>query len=240
MIRSKSVYFSFLDTNFGIRTVAKHDKEIILDVYGSRINFSTNKRLRIAFRILVLICCNILTLVFVDGCILSRNNLAFSAMCPMTSGSDCFYYESGFSFVSKPFYCPPNEPISATNITAELIICFTWEIKSQTVISILNQLGICSSILCILGLYFKSLCSLARCKGWGTILTIVLGLAIIIIPIILWTVFRIMIHFILFMILLAAFALVLNALFLLYIVRKSNNQVTIQQSTTVDHKHVEL
>jgi hypothetical protein len=202
-------------------------------------NFSTNKKLRITLKVLILLCFSIITLIFVDRCILSRDYIALNAMCPMTSATNCFYYESALDFMSKSFYCPPNEPISATNITAELVLCFTWEIKSQTVISVLSQMGICSSILCLLGLFFKSLYHLASYQYWGTLLTIALGLAMIIVPIILWLVFRIAISFILFMIIFTAVLLLLNAFFLVRIVKISQNKIIVRQPTALDRKHVE-
>jgi hypothetical protein len=78
----KSTYYAFLDTNFGIHKLSKDDKEVILDVYGSKMNFSTNKKLRITLKVLVFVCFYIITLIFVDGCILSRNYIALNAMCP--------------------------------------------------------------------------------------------------------------------------------------------------------------
>lgn len=193
----QSAYVSFLNASFGIYEVPNDGKEMILDIYGSRVDFLTNKRLGMAVKVLVNLCFYIISLVFINGCILSTTILSLSSICPMASTSDCFSFESTASINFKPFYCPSNEPVSVTNITADLIICYTWKIKTQTIISILNQLGICSSILLLIGLFFKSLYYLARHKYWETLLTIAFGLAIVIIPVILWTVFGIIFSFIL-------------------------------------------
>jgi hypothetical protein len=158
----KSSYFSFISLMFGIYKVSNNDKVIMLDMYGTRVNFSAHRRFRIALRLLVLVCCFIISVVFVDGCILSTEVLAPNGICPTASPTDCFYYESHLIVNGRPFECPPSEPISTTNVTAETIVCHTWMITSQTVISILNQLGICSSILPLLGMFFKCLFYLAH------------------------------------------------------------------------------
>ena len=238
IIGIKSAYFAILDSNFDIHKISTDGKEIILDVYGSRLNFSTNRKLRITIRAVVLISLYIVSIVFVDACILSRNILTLSSTCPSTSKANCFHYPTAYSANANPFYCPPNEPVSVTNITAEGIVCFTWEIKLISTVGILNQLGICSSILSLLGATFKCLYYITRRKYWGIPLTITIGVAIMIVPMILWMVFGITMSTILSILTCAAIFLVFNVLFLARIVHNSNNQIRGLESNKVDQKHL--
>jgi hypothetical protein len=230
VIGLKSTYLSFLNANFGIGNVTNDDKEIMLHVYGSQVNVSTNKRLRVSFKILVLVSFHIVSLVFVDGCILSRSNLSPNSMCPTSFTTDCFYFKSTFSFEERYLQCQFGEPVSATNVTAEVIVCYTWMIKSQTITTILSQLGICSSILSLVGLFFRCLYHLARFKCWGTLLVITLGLAMIVIPIILWTIFQVTITSMATMLIVTAFILLVNVLFLVRTVRKIGGPISVRRS----------
>jgi hypothetical protein len=231
IIGLKSTYFTFLDANFGIGNVTNDNKEIILHVYGTQVNFSADKRLRISFKILVLVSFHIVSLVFVDGCILSRSNLSPNSMCPTSFTTDCFYFDSSFTFDGRHLHCPVSEPVSDTNVTAEVIVCYIWMVKSQTVTTVLTQLGICSSILSLVGLFFRCLYHLARYEYWGTPIMISLGLAMTVIPIILWTIFRVVISSMVSMLIGTAFILLVNVLFLVRTVRKIGGPITVQRSS---------
>ncbi|CAF4347714.1 unnamed protein product, partial [Adineta steineri] len=120
------------------------------------------------------------------------------------------------------------------------LTCYKWEILSQSLTGILSQMGICSSIVSLIGLLFKYLYLLAYRKYWGTILTIILGLAMIIIPLVVWMILGPPLSYIFFALLTIAVILVINALFLVYTVYKSNNQIIAQQSITKVTKNIEL
>ncbi|CAF0965272.1 unnamed protein product [Adineta steineri] len=236
----KSGFLSFLSAVFHIHTISNNDREIILDVYGNRMNFSTNRKLRIAIRIGVISCTYMMALIFVDGCIVSRNVLVSTDVCPMKTRMDCFYFQSVFDVSANPFFCPSNEVISTTNVTAHLLTCYKWEILSQSLTGILSQMGICSSIVSLIGLLFKYLYLLAYRKYWGTILTIILGLSMIILPFVVWMIFGPLLSYVFFALLTTTVILVMNALFLVHTVYKSKNQIIAQQSITRVSKNIEL
>ncbi|CAF0974897.1 unnamed protein product [Adineta steineri] len=238
--KSKSGFFSFLNAVFHIHAISNNDREIILDVYGNRMNFSTNRKLRIAIRIGVISSMYMMALIFVDGCIVSRNVLVSTDVCPMKTAMDCFHFQSVFDVSANPFFCPSNEVISTTNVTAHLLTCYKWEIKSQSLTNILSQMGICSSIVSLLGLLFKYLYLLAYRKYWGTILTVILGLSIIISPIVVWMTLGPLLSYIFFALLTTTIILIINALFLVYTVYKSKNQIIAPQSITKVSKNIEL
>ncbi|CAF1296784.1 unnamed protein product [Rotaria magnacalcarata] len=157
-------------------------------------------------------------------------------MCPKTLTNTCFYFDSIFSFHSDPFDCPPNERISTTNVTAEMIICYSWGIRSQSIIGILSQLGICTSILSLIGLLFKFLYYVARQQYWGIPLIIGLGLVMIMVLIIMWSVFRVAVSFIVFILVSAAIIILLNTLFLVHTVNRSKNHIHEEQTSGIQLK----
>ncbi|CAF1314533.1 unnamed protein product [Adineta steineri] len=236
----KSGFLSFLSAVFHVHTISNNDTEIILDVYGNRMNFSTNRKLRIAIRIGVITSTYMMALIFVDGCIVSRNVLLSTNVCPMKTAMDCFYFQSIFDVSANRFFCPSNEVISTTNVTAHLLTCYKWEIMSQSLTGILSQMGICSSIVSLLGLLFKYLYLLAYRKYWGTILTVILGLSIIILPIVVWMTLGPPLSYVFFALLTTTVILIINALFLVYTVYKSKNQIITQQSITRVSKNIEV
>ncbi|CAF3645836.1 unnamed protein product, partial [Adineta steineri] len=120
------------------------------------------------------------------------------------------------------------------------LTCYKWEILSQSLTGILSQMGICSSIVSLIGLLFKYLYLLAYRKYWGTILTIILGLSMIILPFVVWMIFGPLLSYVFFALLTTTVILVMNALFLVHTVYKSKNQIIAQQSITRVSKNIEL
>ena len=219
-IDSKPIYFAFLNTTFKIAKVSNNEKNIVVDIYGKKMDFSTHRKLRISLKILAVICLHIISVVFVDGCILSTSILSEDAKCPSLSETICFHSELYARLNTKQFFCPPDEPLASANLTTGTVICYTWMIKYQGVGSVLNQLGICSSILMLLGLTFKCLYTLAHWKIWGTLLTIALGLALITVLCVFTALLPTAISFLAFVLAMATIVLLVNAVALAHLVRR--------------------
>lgn len=229
LIGLKSVFFLSIGASFGLRKVSNNDEDIILDVFGNQVNFAEHRRMRIALRIIILVSFHVVAVVFVDGCILSKSILTSKSSCPTTPATTCFYFGTIFSIDGKPFDCSAGEPISAANVTAEMVMCYAWEIKSQSAIGILNQLGICSSILALIGVFFKFLYYLANRRYWGIPVIVGLGLIIIVVPIIVWTVLRTPMSLIIVLLVVAGVILLASTLFLALTVQSINNRIKRQQ-----------
>jgi hypothetical protein len=231
----KSMYLSFLSSVFGIDRVPNENDNIVVDLYGTKMNISTHKTSRISLKTIAILCIHMVSVIFIDGCILSAHHLKSTNMCPVESVTICFHSEFNLYTDSVRFYCPPNQPILAMNITSPFISCFSLTILSQTIASILNQLGICSSILALLGVAFRCLYYLTNWKFWGILINVSLVLAITIIFHVLMFVARITLSQLAILLLISAVVLLGNALVLVFITRKF--QLT---KTTVNSNDVEL
>lgn len=220
LIDSKPIYFAFLHATFKIAKVSNDEKNIVVDIYGKKMDFSTHRKLRISLKILAVGCLHIISVVFVDGCILSTTILSEGAKCPSLSETVCFHSDRYARLNTKQIFCQPDEPLASANLTAGAVICYTWMIKYQGIGSVLNQLGICSSILMLLGLTFKGLYTLAHWKIWGTVLTIALGLTLITVLCVFYILLPTAISFLAFILATATVALLVNALALAHLVRR--------------------
>ena len=232
-IDTKPVYFAFLRATFKIRKVSNDEKNVVLDIYGRKMSYSEHRKLRIFLKILVVISLHIISVVFVDGCILSTIALVPTSSCPSSPATTCFHSDRDSKFNAQEFYCPPDQPISTTNITVGLVICYTLMIRSQSIASILGELGVCTSILTLLGLTFKALYLLAYWKIWGTLLTIGLGLTLITGLVLFCVLLPTFISFLAFVLAVATVVLLINAVLLVHLVRR------LGQATTSHDEHTE-
>jgi hypothetical protein len=219
-IDSKPMYFAFLRNTFRIGTLSNDEKNIVLDIYGKKMDFSTHRRLRISLRVLTVVSLHIISVIFIDGCMLSTTILSERAKCPSLSETKCFHSQLHARFNVKEFFCLPDEPLASMNLTAGTVICYTWMIKYQGIGSILGQLGVCSSILTLLGLTFKGLYTLANWKIWGKLLTVALGLALIVLTCVFSVFLPTAISFLAFVLAMATVVLLVNALALGHLVRR--------------------
>lgn len=217
---SKPIYFSFLQWMFSIDCISNENSPIILNFYGKEMIFSENKRFRVLLKVLVIICFYVVTIIFFDGCILSMIIMDPDGECPQNSDSTCFNFESAPTLNPTVFDCPRHVLISSTNSTSRMIICYSWIIKSQSVFGVINQLGICTSILSLLGFTFRCIYRLASWKCWGTSLIILLGLIMLTLLLVFMIVLRATIAYLDFVLLVAGLFLLINALLLVGLVRK--------------------
>lgn len=217
---SKPIYFSLLQWMFSIDHVSNENSQIILNFYGKQMNFSDNKRFRVLLKILVILCFYVVTIIFFDGCILSTIFMDPDAECPEISDSNCFSFGSSSGLNPDVFDCPRNVLISSTNATSRIIVCYSWMIKSQSVFGVINQLGICTSILSLLGFTFHCIYRLASWKRWGTCLIILLGLFMLALLLVCLIVLRVRIAYLDLVLLIAGLLLLINALLLVGLVRK--------------------
>ena len=227
IIDSKPIYFEYLHSIFAIHRVPDENSQIIVNFYGRKINYSEHRKFRVLIKLLVILSIQIVAVIFFDGCILSTVLMDSDGECPSISGSICLNMEHGIGQKFQVFDCPPNTLISSTNITARVIICRSWMFKSQSLFDIINQLGICTSILSLLGFTFRCIYRLASWRCWGTCLIIFLGLSMLVLLIIFLVVLRLKVAYLDCVLLISGLVALVIALLLVGFVRKLDRRVKL-------------
>ena len=143
-------------------------RTLLMDFFGHHVNLRSSRRFRLSVMIQLAEITSIALILILDGCIMQVQYLSKKDTCP-TQESDCFTF--GKSSTHERIVCPSGE--SLANITSSNAVCFVWIYAEQNAVSILNQIGICSSVFSLLCHSFKLFCRLSR-KCWGLLLLILL------------------------------------------------------------------
>jgi hypothetical protein len=143
-------------------------QRLLMNFFGINIDFLSSRRFRLSLIIQLAFIPWITLLLLIDGCILQVQNLSNQDFCPL-SANDCFLVRKSGTY--ERIVCPPGEILS--NSIAIDIVCFVLIYNKQNTVSILNQIGICSSVFSLLCYAFKYTCRMSR-KWWGLILLILL------------------------------------------------------------------
>jgi hypothetical protein len=112
-------------------------------------------------------------LLFNGRCLLQVQQLSGHDLCP-SSTSDCLTtirYSP-----HERIACHPGQVLS--NLTSSNVVCGVWIYSGQDAMSLLNQIGICSSVFSLLCQAFRCAC-LMSCKWWGLVLLTVLVVILI-------------------------------------------------------------
>ncbi|CAF1384852.1 unnamed protein product [Adineta ricciae] len=145
-----------------------HNQKEILSFYGININLFSSRRFRFSMIFQLAFTAWIGFLLLIDGCVFHVARLSSNDSCP-SSMSDCFLLETSREYPKVS--CAPNEIFS--NSTSINAICFVFIYNEQDTLSVLNQLGVCSSVSSLFCYVFKIACRMSR-KRWGLTLLVLL------------------------------------------------------------------
>ncbi|CAF1509866.1 unnamed protein product [Adineta steineri] len=151
---------------FGI--IRLDHQRLIMNFFGINIDFLSSRRFRLSLIIQLAFIPWITLVLLVDGCIFQLQHLSGRDFCPVLD-SDCFLMDKPLTY--ERILCPPGEILS--NSTSTNAICFVLIYTEQSTISVLNQIGICSSVFSLLCHVFKGTCYMSH-KWWGLIVFILL------------------------------------------------------------------
>lgn len=114
-------------------------------------------------------------LVFLDGCVIATDVLGVGQICS-DSTQHCYVFDSTWSLsMRKSFVCNLSDRVTPVNSSAIGAICRGYILNYQTTVAILNQLGICTSIIALSAVVFWFLCWLV--DGWlGVIIAFISSL----------------------------------------------------------------
>lgn len=146
-------------------------RTLIMDFFGRQIDLKASRRFRLSIIIQLADMTSIIFLLLLDGCSMQVHYLSNKDTCPGQM-TDCFTY--GKSSTHERVICPPGQTVA--NTSSSNIVCFVWVYAEQNALSILNQIGIGSSVFSLLCHTFKMFCRMSR-KWWGFLLIIFLILA---------------------------------------------------------------
>lgn len=180
MVLPKRILAEMIEKFFDI-TRLDH-RTFMMDFFGHHVDLLSSRRFRFSVIIQLADITCIAFLLLLDGCSMQVHYLTKKDMCP-TGVYECFTFGKGSTH--ERMICSSGE--SLVNATSSKIVCFLWVYAEQNALSILNQIGICSSVFSLLCHSFKIFCRLSR-KCWGLILLILLVLALITIVIIAFTI----------------------------------------------------
>ena len=143
---------------------------MMLNFFGVHIDFELSRRFRLSLigQLVTIAWINVLLLL--DGCGMQIQNLSGEDMCPK-AGGDCFRIGVKGIPSHQRVPCEPGQVLS--NGTSSHMVCFIWVYGEQNVMSVINQIGICSSVFSLLCYTLKVACRCSH-RWWGlVILTLV-------------------------------------------------------------------
>ena len=141
-------------------------RTLMMDFFGHQIDLKSSRRFRFSIIIQLAVMTSIIFLLVLDGCSMQVHYLSKTDPCPGQM-TDCFTY--GRSSTHERVVCPPGQTVA--NTSSSNIVCFVWVYAEQNALTILNQIGICSSVFSLLCHSFKMFCRMSQ-KCWGFLLII--------------------------------------------------------------------
>lgn len=122
---------------------------------------------------------SIITMVFVDQCVFATYVLGVGQLC-FPDKPNCYVFNLRWTLSTNlSFVCIPNEPVIPTNSSGVLALCWGYILPNQTTVSILNQLGISTSLIGLFALVFWIFSHIAKSR-LGVILLSILNLIVLI------------------------------------------------------------
>ena len=159
--------------------ITRTDRDSLIVTFNrTQIDLASSRRFRLSLAVLLATIGWIYSLLLIDGCVMQVQHLSPKDACPSQT-SACFVM--GLSSTREIISCSPGEKLS--NITSAHVVCFVWIYSTQNVVSVLNQLGICSSVYAIFCHVVKGSCRLSH-KRWGLVLCIILAIGFVALSII--------------------------------------------------------
>jgi hypothetical protein len=171
MLRNR-LLAELLEKLFGITRL--NPSGFLVNFSGIEIDFQSSQRFRISLICQLAVISWINILLFIDGCVMHAQHLYGNEKCPQ-EGSDCFILGSTSSH--ERISCQSDQMLFNSTATSH-ILCFVLIYDKQNATSILNQMGICSSVFSLLCYTLKVSCRLLRHR-WGLILQTILALALL-------------------------------------------------------------
>ena len=159
----KRLLVEMLEAVFRIKPLA--DDPYLINFFGVPIHFLTSRRFRYSLVVQLAIVGWINLLLFVDGCIMQVQHFSIEDSCP-TVRSDCF--QMGNPSVHQRVECQSGERFS-NHSASKYIVCFSWVFSEQNAVSVLNQIGICSSVFSLFCHGLIVSCRLSH-KWWGLLI----------------------------------------------------------------------
>ena len=139
---------------------------LMMNFFGIKIDFVSSRRFRLSLVCQLSFTALVMLLLLISECIIQARHLSLEDLCPLQN-SDCFALRN--LWANERIFCQPGEILS--NMTSSKAVCFVWVYAEQNTLSILNQIGICSSVFSLLCHAFRWSCRMSR-KWWGLILLI--------------------------------------------------------------------
>lgn len=145
------------------------DDRFLMNFSGVEIDFQSSRRFRYSLIVQLALVTWINLLIFLDGCLLQVQHYSLDDLCPKVK-SDCF--QLGNPSFHQRIECQSGERFS--NVTGSTsVICFSWIYSEINAVSVLNQIGICSSVFSLFCHGVIAFCRLSQ-KFWGLSLIIFL------------------------------------------------------------------
>lgn len=175
MLIPKKPFADLVKMVFGVEVSIDEDfNKIDIDFHGKRILINSRiGRFKMASILSTMFM--IISVVFIEECVISADALAVGELCPDQS-KDCFVFDYPMAYSpSKSFECVPGEPVISSNSSGYRAACYKYILNQQKTIDILNQLGICAGLLSLSANILWLLCSIAS-RLLGLIILIILAI----------------------------------------------------------------
>ena len=151
--------------------ITRSDRDsLVVTFCHTQVDLASSRRFRLSLALQLTTVGWIIILLLIDGCVMQIQHLAQDDLCPAQT-SACFVI--GLSSTHERIFCSTGQIMS--NVTSSNGVCFVWIYSAQKVVSVLNQLGICSSVFAIFCLVVKGSYCLSH-KRWGLVLCIILAI----------------------------------------------------------------
>ena len=146
-------------------------RTLMMDFFGHHVSLRSSRRFRLSVIVQLAGITSIVFTLLLNGCVLKIHYLSKNETCPMQA-SECFT----FGKYSTHERIPCTVGASLANVNSSQVVCFVWVYTEQDALSVLNEIGVCSSVFSLLCHSFKVFCRMSR-KCWGLLLLILLILA---------------------------------------------------------------
>ena len=145
---------------------------LMMNFFGVNVDFGSSRRLRLSLIGQLATIASINILLFVDGCVIQVQHLSGEDLCPKAN-SDCFLM--GVKGVSSHSRVPCELGQAMSNSTTSYVACFIWVYGEQNAMSVINQIGICSSVFSLMCHALRASCRLSH-KWWGLLILTLIAL----------------------------------------------------------------
>ncbi|CAF3508202.1 unnamed protein product [Rotaria socialis] len=129
--------------------------KVLIDLYGKKIAFENKffSTAKFSLHLLSVFVLNSISVIFILRLFIPEGTRLRNSLCPPYDVTDCFEFTLGQDQPVSYIQCSAEKIIKTTPNSA--IVCYWWTWKNYDVIDVIEQIGVCFSVLYVLKYYLK-------------------------------------------------------------------------------------